>query len=158
MADLRYKGMGQSGPPTSPASFHRSHVGSGTYNRFEALSPAPRVFTFGKRLLSDDKAEGSAPKVPRIDHNKIFDQLKEHDSSMETARAALTAANAVIVAHCKPDDGVLDSCKLPPPPPQHRRWRRQWLSFSLRTPRQVRTSSAPAKLPGSPSHSLQRRS
>ena len=80
-------------------------MGSGTYNRFEALSPGPRVFTIGKRLLSDDKAEGSAPKMPRIDHNKIFDQLKEHNNSMETARAGLTAANAVIAAHCKPDDG-----------------------------------------------------
>ena len=83
--------------------------------------------------------------MPRIDHNKIFDQLKKHDNSIETARAALTAANAVIAAHCKPDDGgvgtafhnlsaalasilkgneilksaVLDSCKLPPHRPRH---------------------------------------
>ena len=99
MADLRNKG------PSSPASFHRSHVGSGTYNRFEPLSPAPRTFVFGKRLLSDDNAEGNAAKLPRFDPSKVFDQLKVHDSALETARKAIATADAAIADHCKADDG-----------------------------------------------------
>ena len=135
MSDIRNKGG-----PASPASFHRSHVGSGTYNRFDPISPSPRVFTFGKRLLSDDNSEISAPKVPRIDSSKIFAQLKAHDSALDDARKALAAADLAIAASCKPDDGgvstalkslstalaciikgndtlksaVLDSCKVTP--------------------------------------------
>ena len=134
MADMR----NNKGAPASPASFHRSHVGSGMYNRFEPLSP--RVFSFGKRLLSNDEAEGNAAKLPRFDANKIFDQLKEHDTAAEAARTAIKVADAAIASCCNKEDGglgtalfnlsaalssilkgnevlksaVLDSCKVPP--------------------------------------------
>ena len=101
MADMR----NNKGAPASPASFHRSHVGSGMYNRFEPLSP--RVFSFGKRLLSNDEAEGNAAKLPRFDANKIFDQLKEHDTATEAARTAIKVADAAIASCCNKEDGGL---------------------------------------------------
>ena len=62
-------------------------------------------FVFGKRLLSDDNTEGNAAKLPRVDPSKIFDQLKAHDSALETARKAIATADAAIADHCKADDG-----------------------------------------------------
>ena len=116
MADIRNTGGGHhgggggggSGSGGSPTHKHRENIGVGNYNRFAPFMPRQRILSAGKRQLSPDLAPGSPlPKAPRLDSNKIFDQLGEQDKLMDAAKAALSAAHGVISAAYKPDDGGL---------------------------------------------------
>jgi len=86
-------------PPT-PMERHRANIGAGNYNRFAALDTTP-----GKRKRTDEEpVESVQQKQPRLDSHVIFDQLKEHDKCMDSAKNALTNAATAIGAACKPDD------------------------------------------------------
>lgn len=98
--------------PPSPVESHRSNVGRGTYNRYEALFPGGvssqlRTPTRGKRPLENDDSSASIPKMPRFDADKVFDQLKSHDSLILAAKASLKEACDTAGLFCKVDDNAL---------------------------------------------------
>jgi hypothetical protein len=63
---------------------HQANVGTGSYNRFDALTPRGRTFSVGKRQLEQAGEDPvSARKAPRLDSNLVFNQLKEQDSILE---------------------------------------------------------------------------
>jgi hypothetical protein len=65
---------------------HQANIGTGSYNRYEALSPRGRTFSAGKRQLDrQGEDEPTAKKPPRLDNNLIFTQLKEHDTILAEA-------------------------------------------------------------------------
>ena len=113
MADIRNSGGGNHGggggnAGGSPLGKHRGNIGVGNYNRFAPFLPRQRILSTGKRQLSLDADPGSPlPKAPRLDSNKIFEQLGDQDKYMEAAKTALAAAYGAITASCKPDDGGL---------------------------------------------------
>ena len=91
--------------PSSPSAAHRSSVGIGNYNRFDLLSPRRRFPSIGKRSLPPDDDSGPTPKTPRLDANKVFDMLKDHDATIAGAKDALGCAVTAIDAFFKKDDG-----------------------------------------------------
>ena len=99
MADIRKN------TPVSPSAAHRSNVGLGNYNRFDLLSPRRRFPSIGKRSLPPDDDSGPTPKTPRLDANKVFDMLKDHDATIAGAKDALGCAVTAIDAFFKKDDG-----------------------------------------------------
>ena len=113
MADIRNSNGGHYGNGSgggrgdySPLSRHRENIGVGNYNRFAHFSPRKRILSSGKRQLSPDIDSGPPfSKAPRLDPNKLFEQLGENDKFMEAAKVALSAAHAALSAACKPDDG-----------------------------------------------------
>jgi len=113
MADIRNSGGGNHGggggnAGGSPLGKHRGNIGVGNYNRFAPFLPRQRILSTGKRQLSLDADPGAPlPKAPRLDSNKIFEQLGDQDKYMEAAKTALAAAYGAITASCKPDDGGL---------------------------------------------------
>ena len=108
LADIRPGGSGSyGGGGGTPLNRHRDNTGQGNYNRFSHLLPRERLPSVGKRPLSPDLAPDSPMKLPRLDANKIFDQLSEQDKMTETAKEAILAAKAAIAAVCPPDDGGL---------------------------------------------------
>ena len=99
-------GGGSSGG--TPVNKHRGNIGTGNYNRFAPFLPRQRILSSGKRQLSQDQDDETPfSKAPRLDSNKIFEQLGEQDKYMDAAKLALAAAHAAITAACKPDDGGL---------------------------------------------------
>ena len=111
MSDIRnssggYHGGGSGGG--SPVNKHRGNIGVGNYNRFAPFLPRQRILSSGKRQLSPDPETGTPlTKAPRLDSNKLFEQVGEQDKYMESAKVALAAAHGAISASCKPDDGGL---------------------------------------------------
>jgi len=95
MSDIR-----KTAPPTAMEK-HRASVGAGNYNRFSALATTPAK---RKRTDEEEVPVASQQKQPRLDAQVIFDQLKEHDKHMESAKDALSSAATAIGAACKPDD------------------------------------------------------
>ena len=89
------------GPPL-PVDDHRSRIGQGNYNRFNALNPRSRTPST-KRARSPETVIEQA-KVPKLDSQVLFDQLKDHDKYMDQAKEALASAAGAIGAACKPDD------------------------------------------------------
>jgi len=110
MSDIRYTGGGGGGNQGggSPLNRHRGNIGVGNYNRFAPFNPRQRILSSGKRQLSPD-SDPTTPlsKAPRLDSNKLFEQLGEQDKYMGAAKEALAAAHGAITAACKPDDGGL---------------------------------------------------
>lgn len=99
-------------PPKSPVDKHRSNIGVGGYNRFNALDQRDRSFSLGKRRLpptansSNGTGDGATSnKVSKLDANTVFAQLRDHDKCIENAKAALAIASNAIGTACKPDDG-----------------------------------------------------
>jgi len=92
----------KTGPP-SPLDLHRANTGSGSYNRFAPLTARSRTSSLGKRP-AEEQPEVSSPKMPRLDANKVFDQLSMHDKELDLAKGAIAAASTAIEAACKPDD------------------------------------------------------
>jgi len=82
-------------PPASPALSHRQAIGSGSYNRFNLLAPRGRTASVGKRLRSSDE-EQAAVKQPRLDPNKVFEQLAKHDTHLDTAKDRIKTAKDFI--------------------------------------------------------------
>ena len=97
MSDLRKIAI------NSPSA-HRNATGNGFYNRFEPLASRPRLPSQGKRQLSPGTSQPTF-KFPRLDANKVFDQLKGQDSFLDAARTDLETAKNAVAASCKPDDG-----------------------------------------------------
>jgi hypothetical protein len=118
---------------------HQRRKGTGDYNRYEALSPRGRVFSTGKRQLSqnDSSDSGSAPKAPKLDGNLLFDQLKGQETSLlevGTILDSVDAANGenkdvrieglskalrlIAKSHETLTSVLLDSTKLPVTQPQ----------------------------------------
>jgi hypothetical protein len=63
---------------------HQASIGTGSYNRFDTLSPRGRTFSVGKRQLEQQGEDPiSARKAPRLDSNLVFNQLKEQDSILD---------------------------------------------------------------------------
>jgi len=93
--------------PASPTVQHRSNTGHGTYNRFNLLSARPRTASVGKRLLSEDDLTPASPKVPRFNHNQVFEKLANQDVFLDTAKNSLKSAVDAINLHYKKDDGAL---------------------------------------------------
>jgi hypothetical protein len=79
MNDLRKKGE----DPLSPRDRHHLNVGTGNYNRFSILDPAPRGRNriHSKRKL-DEEPLAAAPKTPKLDSNAIFSQLKASEEAV----------------------------------------------------------------------------
>ena len=100
--------------PPSPSAAHRSNVGTGSYNRFNLLSPRRRFPSIGKRSLPPDEDAGPTPKTPRLDANKVFDLLKDHDTTISSAKVALGIAVQAADSFFKKDDGGIGTavCKL----------------------------------------------
>ena len=103
MSDLRRIAI------SSPAAKHRSSTGNGFYNRFGLLDHRTRLPSTGKRQLSPESSNGNLFKFPKLDANQVFSQLQGQDVHIETAKKALDAANTVICATFKPDDGGIGS-------------------------------------------------
>jgi len=95
--------------PSSPADAHRSSVGTGNYNRFNALSPRRRIFSTGKRSLPPDDTYAPAPKAARLNADKVFDSLKENDAILNAAKESLKGATDAFNAFFKKDDGGIGS-------------------------------------------------
>jgi len=94
--------------PPSPMAQHRTHIGNGSYNRFNLLAPPrSRILSAGKRLLSDDDAVPASPKIPRLSSNQVFEKLASQDKLLDEAKSALKTARDALVAHYRPDDGGL---------------------------------------------------
>lgn len=98
MADLNPKT-----PVPTPVDKHRANVGAGNYNRFSALFPRNRTPST-KRARTSGSEENEQGKIPKLDAEVVFNQLKEHDKCMDNARAALTGAATAIGLACKTDD------------------------------------------------------
>ncbi len=88
--------------PPSPVDDHRSRVGQGNYNRFSSLFPRSRTPST-KRARSPEVIVDQV-KLPKLDSDTLFNQLKDHDKYMDQAKAALAGAAAAIGAACRPDD------------------------------------------------------
>jgi hypothetical protein len=80
---------------------HKNQTGTGSYNRWDPLSPRGRTFSAGKRPLEPEDVVASAPKTPKLDGNLIFCQLKEQDSLMTQMDSALAELD-------KPSDAAPD--------------------------------------------------
>lgn len=99
MSDIR-----KANPP-SPMDTHREKIGNGTYNRFAPLFERPRLLSQGKRQRSEDDIPATtATKVPRLDANKVFDQMSAHDEQITKVKSALKTASEAAQASFKPDD------------------------------------------------------
>jgi hypothetical protein len=69
---------------------HQASIGTGSYNRFDTLSPRGRTFSVGKRQLDQQGEDAiSARKAPRLDSNLVFSQLKEQDSILAEVDTAI---------------------------------------------------------------------
>lgn len=90
--------------PSSPVDKHRAAIGAGNYNRFQPLISRPRIPSV-KRVRTSDSDSADQAKIPKLDSQVIFAQLKDHDTCMNSAKDALTGAAAAIKAACKEDDG-----------------------------------------------------
>jgi len=81
-------------PPT-PTQLHRDSVGRGMYNRYGILSstqkrPPPKTVGARKRPLESDEGSSTPGKIPKLDANKVFDQLKAQDNLIVSAKTILT--------------------------------------------------------------------
>jgi len=106
MADMRKSPE----KPPSPAQQHRNNVGKGEYNRFGPLSSGPIGNSFKpasnrKRPLDGDGHRDSPGKIPKLDANKVFDQLKVHDTLMAVAKNTLTEVGSHAAKVGAVDDG-----------------------------------------------------
>lgn len=95
--------------PPSPVDTHRNRVGTGTYNRYGPLFPGVRTTemrtpTRGKRPLDNDDLPSPAVKVPRFDSEKVFDQLRSHDTLLNNAKSLLKEARDGADSFLKIDD------------------------------------------------------
>ncbi len=88
--------------PPSPVDDHRSRVGQGNYNRFSSLFPRSRTPST-KRARSPEVIVEQV-KLPKLDSETLFNQLKDHDKCMDLAKTALAGAATAIGAACRPDD------------------------------------------------------
>jgi len=96
--------------PPSPAQQHRENVGKGEYNRFGPLAGGQVGKPFKpasnrKRPLENDGYQESPGKLPKLDANKVFDQLKAHDTLMSVAKNALTEVGSYAAKVGAVDDG-----------------------------------------------------
>jgi len=105
MADIR-KSPAKSG---SPVQQHRENIGNGEYNRFAPLlgeRPLLRPRSGStKRRLSPAHERDQVSKIPRLDANKVFDQLKVHDNLAAATKNTLTEVAAAAATFSKVDDG-----------------------------------------------------
>jgi len=98
-------------PPKAPTPTqqHRENVGRGTYNRYGLLGSSQKGggtrSTSQKRPLSDDPYQESPGKIPKLDANKIFDQLKVYDTLMNVAKNTLTEVGSCAAKVGNVDDG-----------------------------------------------------
>ncbi len=93
---------------------HRAAVGAGNYNRFLPIASRSRTPSQKRARLSDSEVHANQVKLPKLDAQVIFEQLKDHDSCMAKAKDALSSAAIAIKAACKEDDGGIGTamCKL----------------------------------------------
>jgi hypothetical protein len=119
----------------SAAQQHQANIGTGTYNRFSALSPRGRTFSTGKRQLEQQgEPEFSFRKAPKLDTNLVFSQLKENDAILEEVDTAISEMEKSNTENPDPrltvvikvlkllgksqknlTSAVTDSCKIAPP-------------------------------------------
>jgi hypothetical protein len=116
------------------AQQHQANIGTGTYNRFSALTPRGRIFSTGKRQLEAQGEYENLSKAPKLDANLVFGQLKEQDTiiaEVESTIAEIENSNtenpdprlAAVVKVLKLlgksqknlTSAVTDCCKLSPP-------------------------------------------
>ena len=90
----------------SPAAAHLGAIGKGNYNRFSSLIPTrSRADSFsGKRKASGDIAPITPLKLPKMDSNKVFTQLKDHEKNIIGVKNLLAKVSGTC-AHA-PDDGM----------------------------------------------------
>jgi len=93
MSDIR-----KSAPADSPAKAHRLNVGAGNYNRFGLLLNRDRSLSTGKRPRQSEEEATTAPKIIKLDSNKVFEQLASHDKHLDVAKEALGRASAAMAA------------------------------------------------------------
>jgi hypothetical protein len=73
------------------AQLHQANIGTGTYNRFMALTPRGRIVSTGKRQLEQQgEVENPTAKAPRLDANMVFAQLKDQDTILDEVEASIT--------------------------------------------------------------------
>ena len=87
---------------------HQQGKGKGDYNRFAPLAPRGRLYSSGKRQLSQEP-DAPTPKNPRFDANLVFAQLKDQDASLAEAKEILKAAAATTEECCSAKDGAIGS-------------------------------------------------
>jgi len=98
--------------PTSPVQSHRVNVGKDSYNRFAILAGGgdpgqSRIPSAAKRRRNLDSDQETPGKQPRLDSNKVFDQLKVHDTILNTAKNALAEAGSVAAKVGAVDDSTI---------------------------------------------------
>jgi len=85
--------------PPSPKDSHRDNVGKGTYNRWDILDPSrsrANSVGAGKRPLEGSPtAPSQTNKVIRLDPNKIFQDMKNHEEKLISARSSLMEAKTL---------------------------------------------------------------
>jgi hypothetical protein len=90
---------------------HRENLGKGNYNRFQALDPRGRTFSTGKRRLpADDPPMDSVSKSPRLDSNSLFEQMREHEGKLKSARAILDDTAKVCDEIFVNENGPIGKC------------------------------------------------
>jgi hypothetical protein len=108
MSELRKAG---GAPSTSAADSHRENLGKGNYNRFQALDPRGRTFSTGKRRLpADDSAADSISKTPRLDSNALFEQMREHEGKLRSARTLIDETAKICDKDFQDSNGGLGKC------------------------------------------------
>ncbi len=108
MSELRKSG---GAPPPSAMDSHRENLGKGNYNRFQALDPQGRTFSTGKRRLPvDDPPMDSVSKTPCLDSNSLFEQMREHEGKLKSARAILDETSKVCDDAFVNDNGAIGKC------------------------------------------------
>jgi hypothetical protein len=75
---------------------HKEKIGKGNYNRFDILKQRNRTFSTGKRRLpTDDSTSDMVSKAPKLDSNALFAQMRDHESKLKDAKAALDDIKSV---------------------------------------------------------------
>jgi hypothetical protein len=98
------------------AQQHQANIGTGSYNRFTPLTGTSRgrIYSVGKRQLENsDCNDGNAQKAPKLDSNLVFIQLKEQDTILAEADAAIAEIEKSNTENPDPRlDAVLKVLKL----------------------------------------------
>jgi len=97
--------------PTTPAQQHRDNVGKGNYNRYGFLSSVQKTASGKSSAQKRPRNDGHEPdnpgKIPKLDANKVFDQLKVYDTMMTMAKTTLTEVGSCASKVGSVDDGTI---------------------------------------------------
>ena len=95
----------------TPAQLHQKSTGQGNYNRFNLLQGRPRSDSNASSLAIPTKRrfEGEdipqSPKIPRLDANKVFEQLKAQDTVLAEAKALMAKVSDQVNENFSAQDG-----------------------------------------------------